>query len=180
MGNMTKFIIPSDEVQLKGSTSKLSSWQHSSDPSKIDGAKIYPESITDDKIAKSKVLCQVAIPIVTEAQSVTDTTLTTLNGWTIWDPSSWNLDRVQKVEVELEWESGGAGDIDLYNLTDGSKLADLVSPSEATSHKVERIDVTSAIKGLTAAKTLAIQAAGDGTNPVTVYSAKLIVTLVLG
>ncbi|MDQ6964859.1 MAG: hypothetical protein Q9M13_08075, partial [Mariprofundales bacterium] len=106
--------------------------------------------------------------------------LTTLNGQTIWDPSGWNLDRITKIEVELEWESAGAGDIDLYNVSDGAKLADLVTPSAATSKTIQRIDVTTAVKGLTAAKILAIQAAGDGTNAVTVYTAKLVVTLVLG
>ena len=72
------------------------------------------------------------------------------------------------------------GDIDLYNETDGAKLADLVAPSGATSKKIERIDVTSAIKNLSTTKTIGIRAAGDGTNAITVYTAKLIVTLVLG
>lgn len=145
------------------------------------GADPLPDnSIVDSMIAKNKVLCEIAIPLVTEAQSVTSTTLTTLNGQHIWNPSGWNRNRIVKVEVELEWESGGSGDIDLYNVTDGTKLADLVAPTAATAKTIQRIDVTSAVKGLTASKTLAIQAAGDGTNAVTVYSAKLIVTLVLG
>jgi len=147
---------------------------------KVVSNDIKDGEVKDHDIAKSTVLCEIAIPLVTESQSVTSSTLTTLNGQHIWNPDGWNLDRVSKIEVELEWESAGAGDIDLYNVTDGSKLADLVAPSGATSKKIERIDVTSAVKGLTASKTLAIHAAGDGTNAITVYSAKLIVTLLLG
>lgn len=160
----------SDEIVLKGTTVKLSSWQSSNDPTKIG----------DSAIDKNTVFAEIAIPLVTEAQSVTSTTLTILNGQHIWNPGGWNLERITKIEVELEWESAGAGDIDLYNATDGAKLADLVAPTAAQAKTIQRIDVTTAIKGLTAAKTLAIQAAGDGTNAITVYSAKLIVTLVLG
>ena len=146
----------------------------------VTNAKIADGAVTDAKIAKSAVLCEIAIPLVTESQSVTSDTLTTLNGQHIWIPGNWNLDRVSKVEVELEWESAGSGDVDLYNVTDGAKLADLVAPTAATSKTIQRVDVTSAVKGLADAKTLAIQAAGDGTNAVTVYTAKLIVTVVLG
>ena len=146
----------------------------------IPGEDIHPEAVSDAKIAKAVALCEVAIPLVSESQSVTSDTLATLNGQHIWTPSNWNLDRVSKVEVELEWESAGAGDVDLYNVTDGAKLADLVAPTAATSKTIQRVDVTSAVKGLADSKTLAIQAAGDGTNALTVYTAKLIVTVVLG
>lgn len=162
--------VRSDEVRLKGSTAKLSDWQSPADPSKIG----------DSAIDANTVLCEIAIPLVTEAQSVTSATLTTLNGHHIWNPAGWNAARISKVEVELEWESAGAGDIDLYNVDDAAKLADLVAPTAATAKTIQRIDVTTAVKGLTASKTLAIQAAGDGTNAITVYTAKLIVTLVLG
>lgn len=116
---------------------------------------------------------EIPLPIVVDKQSVTSATLTTLNGYAIWKYARWK--NISKVEVELEYESAGAGDIDLYNITDGSKLADLVAPSAATSHTISRIDVTSAITGLSADKTIGIQAAGDGTNAITVYSAKLVV-----
>jgi hypothetical protein len=182
--------INSDRVQLKGTTTKLSDWQHATDPTKIDGADIYSGSIptaaladaavTDAKIANATNFIEIVIPLVTEAQSVTSTTLTTLNGQHIWTVGSWNANRIQAIYVELEWESGGAADIDLYNATDAAKLADLKAPTAATAKTIERIDVTTAVKGLTADKVLAIQAAGDGTNPVTVYTAKLIVVITLG
>jgi len=38
-------VVRSDEVRLKGTTNRLSSWQHSSDPSLIDSTKIYPGGI---------------------------------------------------------------------------------------------------------------------------------------
>ena len=42
---MSKIIIPSDEVELKGTTKKLEYWQHANDKSMIDSTKIYPGGI---------------------------------------------------------------------------------------------------------------------------------------
>ncbi len=141
---------------------------------------IEDNAVTDSKIASSTTLGEIAIPLVTESQSVTSTTLTTLNGQYIWTVNSWNSDRIAAIYLELEWESAGTGDVDLYNVTDGSKVSDLVAPTAATTKTIQRINVTTAIKALTADKTLGIQAAGDGTNALTVYSAKLIVVLNVG
>jgi len=146
----------------------------------ITTSKIADASITDTKIANSTNFIEIAIPLVSEAQSVTSGTLTTLNGQHIWTPGNWNADRISAIYVELEWESAGSGDIDLYDATNATKLTDLKTPSGATSKTIERIDVTTAVKGLTADTILAIQAAGDGSNSVTVYTAKLIVVITLG
>jgi len=146
----------------------------------VTTSKIADASITDTKIANSTNFIEIAIPLVSEAQSVTSDTLTTLNGQHIWTPENWNADRISAIYIELEWESGGAADIDLYDATNAAKLADLKAPTGATSKAIERIDVTTAVKDLTADTILAIQAAGDGTNSVTVYTAKLIVVITLG
>jgi len=177
---MKKTFINSNEVQLKGSTARLSAWQHATDPTKIDGADIYDASVPDAKLTNTTNFIEIPIPLVSEAQSVTSTTLTQLNGQHIWTPGNWNAGRIQAIYIELEWESAGAGDIDLYNVTGAAKLADLVAPTAATTKKIERIDVTTAVKGITVDSTLAIQAAGDGTNAITSYTAKLIVAITLG
>ena len=134
-------------------------------------------TIPYSKLEDDTILLEIAIPIVVDKQSVTSSTLATLDGYCKWDPDAWTAALIKKIYVELEYESAGAGDVDLYNLSDGSKLADLVAPSAATSHTITRVDVTTEVKALTAAKNLAIQAAGDGTNALDVYSAKLIVQI---
>jgi len=146
-------------------------------PRMIRGNQIYKGSIDVDRMKHSAILQEISHPIVTKDQSVTSATLTTLIGYYLWRPSSWNGDLIAKVEVELEYESAGAGDIDLYNVSDGTKLADLATPTAAQTHTIIRADVTSAIKALSANKILGIQAAGDGTNALTVYKATLIVTV---
>jgi len=146
-------------------------------PRMISGTRIIRGTIDEDRMRPSTILQEIALPIVTKDQSVTSATLATLIGRYIWRPSSWNHDLISKIEVELEYESAGAGDIDLYDVTNGSKLADLVTPTAATSHTVERIEVTDVIKALTENTKLGIQAAGDGTNALTVYKATLIVTI---
>jgi len=84
---------------------------------------------------------------------------------------------IKKIYVELEYGSAGAGDVDLYNVSDGVKLADLVAPTAATTKTLTRVDVTTAVKALTANKKIGIQAAGDGTNALDMYAAKLVVQL---
>jgi len=120
---------------------------------------------------------EIAIPLVVDKQSVTSDTLATLDGWAVWKLSNFSKDYIDYIYVELEYGSAGAGDVDLYNITDGSKIADLVAPSGATSHTVTRVDVTSAMKAITSEKVIGIQAAGDGTNALDVYSAKLIIVM---
>ncbi|MGC9086792.1 MAG: hypothetical protein ACP5IT_11420 [Thermoproteota archaeon] len=141
------------------------------------GADIIDASIPYGKLQVDTVKFEVAIPIVVDSQSVTSTTLATLNGWARWVVGSWVAALIKSIYVELEYATGGAGDIDLYNITDSTKIKDLVAPATATSHTITRVDVTSQVKALTADKTIGIQAAGDGTNAATVYSAKLIVRM---
>jgi len=143
----------------------------------VRGSQIYRGSIDEDRMKPSAIAYELAFPIVTKDQSVTSATLSTLIGRYLWKPGSWNGDLIEKVEVELEYESAGAGDVDLYDATGAAKLADLAAPTAAQSHTLERIDVTDAIKALTSNTQLAIQAAGDGTNALTVYKATLIVTV---
>lgn len=144
---------------------------------KIRRYHIGPGSIEAGDLVSDTIKHEVAIPIVVDKQNVTTTTLTTLDGWMRWIVGNWIPALVNGIYVELEYATAGAGDIDLHNITDGVKLADLVAPAAATAHTVVRIDVTSQVLGLTADKTLGIQAAGDGTNAATVYSAKLIVAI---
>ena len=145
---------------------------------RVRGSQIYKGSIDEDRMSPLAIAQEVALPIVTKEQSVTSDTLSSLIGRCLWKPSSWNSDLIKSIEVELEYESAGSGDVDLVR---GElmvfTLADLVSPFFATSHTVIRVDVTDAVKGLTSNDRLMIQAAGDGTNALTVYKATLIVTL---
>jgi len=144
---------------------------------RIRGSQIYKGSIDDDRMSASAIAGEVAIPVVTKDQSVTSDTLSTLIGRYLWKPSSWNSDLIESIEVELEYESAGAGDVDLYDATSAAKLADLVAPTAAQSHTLVRVEVTDVVTALTSNTQLAIQAAGDGTNAVTVYKATMIVTL---
>ena len=107
------------------------------------------------------------------SQSVTSSTLTSLSGTLRFDPSKYNMDKIEKFEVQVEWESGGAGDIDVYDSTNATKVADVATPSGATGYTISVVDVTSYFKGLTAPADIVIQAAGDGTNAVTVHKASL-------
>ena len=142
--------------------------------------KIFGRAVRDSMIASEKNFIVAVVPLVSGSQSVTVTTLTPLNGRHIWDPSLWNLERISAIEVELEWESGGAGEVDLYDETNGVQLQQLVVTELAQALRVDKYDVTAVIKGLSAPTTLVIRAAGDGTNPLTVHSAKLLIRVMLG
>ena len=144
---------------------------------RVKKSNIFKQAINYDMLADDTIELEIAIPIVVDQQSTTSDTLTTLNGYAYWSPDAWTSALINKIYVELEYETAGAGDFDLYNITDGEKLADLVAPTSAVSHVVTRYDVTSAVKALTADKRLGIQIAGDGTNAATCYSAKLIVQI---
>jgi len=144
---------------------------------KVRGSDIYRGSLGADRLAAGAIKHEIALPLVTTGQQVTAASLATLDGWTQWTPGSWNSDQIEKVEVELEYESAGSGDVDLYNVSDSAKVKDLVAPTGATSHTLTRVDVTAEVKALSANKNLGIQAAGDGTNTLTVHKATLIVTL---
>lgn len=144
------------------------------------GAKIRryhlgPQSVEAGDIVNEAVKFEVALPIVVDSQSVTSATLTLLNGYMRWIVGNWTAALIKSVYVELEYATGGAGDIDLFNITDSAKVKDLVAPTGAVTHTITRVDVTSEVKALAADKTLGVKAAGDGTNAATVYSAKLIV-----
>jgi len=145
------------------------------------GADPLPsDSISEQMIKRDTPVMEVAIPLVTEKQDVSDSTLQPLYGQHIWTPSSWKYDRIDKIYVELEWESANTGDIDLHNFTDDVKVKDLKDPTGATAKTIERIDVTDELKAITSAKVIGLKVAGDGTNAVTVYSAKLIVVFKIG
>ena len=161
---------------------------------------ILPASIRSDHIADAQVLGRhvasaqidashmvagvlkpiAALPILTASESNSSTTLTTTNQRTIWRGSLMNMARVVKVEAEVDWASGGAGDLDLYNVTDSAKIADLATPSAATARATVQYDVTSQMKAITADKVIALQIKGDGTNALTVYRASLLVYMSLG
>ena len=134
-------------------------------------------AIEADDFVSGAIKFETDIPVVVDNQSVTSATLATLSGYAEWVLSNFSSDYISKVYVELEYESAGAGDVDLYNVTDSSKIRDLVAPSAATAHTITRVDVTTEMLGISAEKTVGIQAAGDGTNALTVYSAKLIVVM---
>ena len=48
-------VVDTRKVRLLSTTVSLQTWQHSSDPSTIDGSKIYTGSITSDKIGAGEV-----------------------------------------------------------------------------------------------------------------------------
>jgi len=146
---------------------------------KVRGSQIYLESINANRMRPSANFAEVAFPIVTKDQGVTDSTLTTLTGRYKFKPDNWNFDFVEKIEVELEFASDGAGEITLYDATSDAQLQSLVSFSAAQSYTCERYDVTDVVKALTSDTKLAIQAKGDGSNATTVYKATLIVTIKL-
>jgi len=136
--------------------------------SDLDG-KITLSSIADDTI-----LFETTVTIVHETQSVTSATLSLLTGRCRWVSANWTASLIKNIYVEMEWESAGAGDVDLYNQTDSAKIADIVTPSAATSRSTGRYDVTTELKAVSGDKVVGIQAAGDGTNALTIYNAKLV------
>jgi len=144
-------------------------------PGKVRRYHVEKGAIEAEDLVSGAIKFETAIPIVTDKQSVTSSTLATLEGYAKWKLSNFNKDYIDYIYVELEYESAGSGDVDLYNVTDGSKIADLVAPTAAVSHTITRVDVTTAMKAITSEKAIGIQAAGDGTNAITVYSAKLII-----
>jgi len=156
----------------------------------VDESAILPASIKSSHIAPAQIDAShmvagvlkpvAALPILTVSESNASTTLTTTNQRTIWRGSMINMNRVVKVEVEVDWASGGAGDLDLYNVTDAVKIADLATPSAATSRATVQYDVTSQMKAITADKVIALQIKGDGTNALTVYKATLLIYMSLG
>jgi len=108
-------------------------------------------------------------PITVDSQSVTSDTLTALRGYLYYDPSKYDLSKVERFEVQVEWESAGAGDVDVYDFTNNAKIADVATPTGATGYTVTITDVTSYLKSLTSPILIGIVAAGDGTNAVTVH-----------
>jgi hypothetical protein len=145
----------------------------------VDETAILPASVDYYHVKTGVVKPLAALPILTASESNSSTILTTTNQRTIWRGSLINMDRVVKVEVEVDRASGGAGDLDLYNVTDGVKIADLETPTGATTRGTRYYDVTSQMKAITADKVVALQIAGDGTNALTVYKAQLIVYMSL-
>ena len=145
----------------------------------IKGSDIVQGSINANRMRPSEVFAETAFPIVVKDQAVTSATLTTLNGRYKWKPDHWDFDFIEKIEVELEYSSDGAGEITLYDDSSSAQLKSLVTLSGATSYTIERCDVTSEIQALSSVTNLAIQAKGDGTNATTVYKATLVVTIKL-
>ena len=151
----------------------------------IADAQILGRHVASAQIDASHMVAGVikpiaALPILTASESNSSTTLTTTNQRTMWRGSLMNMARVVKVECEVDWASGGAGDLDLYNVTDSAKIADLATPSAATARATVQYDVTSQMKAITADKVVALQIKGDGTNALTVYRASLLIYMSLG
>jgi len=145
--------------------------------SKVKRYHVERGSIEPEDLIAGAIKFEIPIPIVVDNQSVTSSTLATLSGYAKWKLGNFKSDYIDYVYVELEYESAGAGDVDLYNISDSSKIADLVAPTAAQAHTITRVDVTTEMKAITAEKTIGIQAAGDDSNALTVYSAKLIVVM---
>ena len=145
----------------------------------VDETRILPKSIDYIHVKDGIIKPFASLPILTQSESTTSSTLVTTNQRTIWRGSLINMDRVVKVEVEVDWGSAGAGEIDLYNVTDASRIAVLATPSAATSRSTVQYDVTSQMKAITRDKVIALQIKGDGTNALTVYKAQLIVYMSL-
>jgi len=145
--------------------------------SKIKRYHVERSAVETEDLVEGAIKLEVPIPIVVDSQNVTSATLATLNGWARWILSDFLSSYIDGIYVELEYATAGAGDIDLYDITNSTKIADLVTPTSAVTHTITRVDVTSAMKAKTSAITIGIQAAGDGTNAATVYSAKLILVM---
>jgi hypothetical protein len=145
--------------------------------SKIHRYHVEKDAVETGDLVPGAIKLETALPIVVDSQNVTSATLATLNGYARWILSNFLSDYITGIYVELEYATGGAGEIDLYDITNSAKIATLVAPTAATTHTITRVDVTSAMKAKTSAITIGIQAKGDGTNATTVYSAKLIVVM---
>jgi hypothetical protein len=133
--------------------------------------------VDDNKILPGVLGFQAALPILTASESTTSSTPVVTAQRTIWRGSLINMNRIAKVEAEVDWGSAGGGSIALYNVSTSSAIASLVSVSAATSRSTQRYDVTSYMKGITSDAVIALQIAGDGTNALTVYRASLLVYL---
>ena len=145
--------------------------------SKIKRYHVERSAVETEDLVEGAIKLEVPIPIVVDSQNVTSATLATLNGWARWILSDFLANYIDAIYVELEYATGGAGNIDLYDITNSTKIADLVAPTSAVTHTITRVDVTTAMKAKTSAITIGIRAAGDGTNAATVYSAKLILVM---
>jgi len=133
--------------------------------------------VDDNKILPGVLGFQAALPILTSNESTSSSTPVVTAQRTIWRGSLINMNRIRKVEVEVDWGSAGKGSIALYNASSSSVIASLVSVSAATSRSTQYYDVTSYMKGITSDAVIALQIAGDGTNALTVYRASLLVYL---
>jgi hypothetical protein len=145
--------------------------------SRIKRYHVERGAVETEDLVESAIKLELPIPLVVDKQSVTSAILTTLDGWARWILSDFLSDYIDAIHVELEYATAGAGDIDLYDITNSAKIADLVAPTGAVTHTITRVDVTSQMKAKTSAITVGIQAKGDGTNAVTVYSAKLVLVM---
>jgi hypothetical protein len=144
---------------------------------KIKRYHVERGAVETEDLVESAIKLEVPIPLVVDKQQVASATLTTLDGWARWVLSDFLAGYIDAIYCELEYATGGAGGINLYDITNSAKIADLVTPTQATAHTITRVDVTSQMKDKTSAITVGIQAKGDGTNAATVYSAKLILVL---
>lgn len=132
---------------------------------------IPKKGVLDSHLAIVKIQFPIILPIVTNDQSISSSSLTTLNGKFPIDVDEYNLSRIAEATVVVEWESAGSGDIDLYDETNSTKVTDVATPTGATSYTVTEVDITNWFTGLTSDVTVVIQVAGDGTNNVTVHKA---------
>jgi hypothetical protein len=144
---------------------------------KIKRYHVERGAVETEDLVVGAIRFEVPIQLVVEEQEVTGTTLVTLDGWAMWVPSNFLTNYIDAIYCELEYEAGGAGDIDLYDITNSEKIADLVSPTTEVLHTVTRVDVTSEMKAKTSAITIGIQAAGSSTGTVTVFSARLVLVM---
>jgi len=140
---------------------------------------ILPRSVGSEHVKPGVLRPVGGLAILTASESNASTTLATTAQRTMWRGSLMNMNRVARVEVEVDWASAGAGDLDLYNVTDAAKIADLAAPTAATARDTRWYDVTAQMKALAADKVVALQIAGDGTNALTVYKAQLVVYMSL-
>jgi hypothetical protein len=145
--------------------------------SKVKRYHVEKGAVETDDLVEGALKFEIPIPVVVDKQSVTSATLATLDGYARWILSDFLANYIDAIYVELEYATAGAGNIDLYDITNSAKIADLVTPTGAVTHTITRVDVTSAMKAKTSAITVGIQAAGDGTNAATVHSAKLVLAI---
>jgi hypothetical protein len=141
---------------------------------------ILPNSILNEHIQTGLIKPVSSIVILTASESNSSTTLTTTTQRTTWRGSMMNMERIVKVEVEVDWGSAGRGDLDLYNVTDGVKIADLATPAAATTRATNYYDITNIMKNIQTDKVIAFQIAGDGTNALTIYKAQILIYMSVG